>query len=87
MTHQDKVVEKGTWPMPSTPPGTMTRNLTAADVQLLSLLADGLPLAAIAHRMHLSERSVRRRSRFICDQLGVGAPIEAVVWAAKHGLI
>ena len=38
------------------------------------LLAGGLPLDAVARRMGKSERTVRRRVRGICDQLGLGHP-------------
>ena len=54
---------------------------------LLSLLADGLPVDSVARRLRLSTRTVRRRTRSICDQLGVRAPIQAVVWAVHHGLL
>ena len=61
--------------------------LSHQDVELLRLLAQGLPLGSVARRMRTSERTVRRRSKAICDRLGVGAPIVAVVWAAHRGLI
>jgi DNA-binding NarL/FixJ family response regulator len=32
-------------------------------------------------------RTVRRRTRAICNRLGVGASIQAVVWAAHEGLL
>jgi DNA-binding NarL/FixJ family response regulator len=57
------------------------------DLALLALLARGLPLDAVARRLETSERTVRRRTRAICDRLGVSTPIEAVVWAARHHLI
>ncbi len=65
---------------------TMT-GLSREDVELLGLLARGLPLEAVARRLGTSERTVRRRTKAICDRLGVTAPIEAVVWAARQGLV
>jgi DNA-binding NarL/FixJ family response regulator len=56
-------------------------------VELLRLLARGLPLDAVARRLNTSERTVRRRIKAICDRLGVGASIQAVVWAARAGLV
>ncbi len=57
------------------------------DLELLSLLATGLALGAVARRLELSDRTVRRRTRSICNRLGVSTPIEAVVWAARRGLL
>ena len=67
-------------------PGWATE-LSHQDVELLALLAGGLPLDAVARRMGKSERTVRRRVRGICDQLGLGTPIQAVAWAARRGLV
>lgn len=61
--------------------------LTEQEIGLLSLLAAGLPLHAVARRLDTSDRTVRRRVRAVCDRLGVSAPIEAVVWAARRGLL
>ena len=57
------------------------------DVELLSLLAEGLPTEVVARRLDLSDRTVRRRTRAICDRLGVSAPVQAIVWAARRGLL
>jgi DNA-binding NarL/FixJ family response regulator len=57
------------------------------DLELLGMLADGALLGAVARRLRTSERTVRRRIRNICDLLGVDAPIQAVVWAARRGLL
>ncbi len=62
-------------------------SLSPQDVELLGLLAQGLPLDAVARRVRTSERTVRRRTKVICDRLGVRAPIQAVVWAARRGLL
>jgi DNA-binding NarL/FixJ family response regulator len=61
--------------------------LSRPEVDLLGLLADGLPLAVVAREVHASERTVRRRLRAICDRLGFSAPIQAVAWAARRGLV
>ncbi|GAA1914206.1 LuxR C-terminal-related transcriptional regulator [Nocardioides lentus] len=61
--------------------------LDADDVDLLRLYADGRTAPEIARRLHVSERTVRRRLRSICDVLDVGTVIEAVVLAARHDLI
>ena len=62
-------------------------SLSAEEVELLQLLGHGLPLEAVARRLRTSERTVRRRTKAICDRMGVDFPIQAVVWAAQRGLI
>jgi DNA-binding NarL/FixJ family response regulator len=57
------------------------------DLRLLRLLAEGLPLDVVARRLEMSERTLRRRIRAICDRLGVPATITAVAWAARRGLL
>ncbi len=61
--------------------------LDREDLELLRLLAEGALLGAVARRLRTSERTVRRRVRSICNRLGVDAPIQAVVWAARRGLL
>ncbi|MGI8867985.1 MAG: helix-turn-helix domain-containing protein [Mycobacteriales bacterium] len=56
-------------------------------MRLIALYADGLPIEAIARRLDLSERTVRRRTRALCDRLGARAAIQVVAWAARRGLI
>jgi DNA-binding NarL/FixJ family response regulator len=65
----------------------LRRRVTDDEIRLLALLADGLPVEAIARRLALSDRTVRRRSRALCDRLGARAPIQVVAWAARNGLI
>lgn len=63
------------------------RLLTTEDLTMLQLVAEGLPLNAVARRMQMSPRTVRRRLRNICDRLDVTHPIQAIAWAARRGLI
>lgn len=61
--------------------------LDAEELRLLRLLSEGLPLEAVARQLYLSDRTVRRRTRAICERLKVSTPIEAVVWAVRHRLV
>lgn len=75
----------------STPTGPreacVHREIRPDDLELLRLLATGLPVEAVARRLDLSDRTVRRRTRAACDRLGFGTAVEAIVWAARRGLL
>ena len=60
---------------------------TADDVRILRMLSEGQTTDAIARRMGLSERTVRRRLRTIADEIGVDSTIETVVYAVRSRLI
>jgi DNA-binding NarL/FixJ family response regulator len=57
------------------------------ELAIVRLLADGLVLDAIARRLAVSERTVRRRIRALCDRFGVDTPVQVVVIAAHHGVL
>lgn len=57
------------------------------ELQLLRLLAEGLPADVVARRLAISPRTLRRRTRDVCDRIGVDTTVEALVWAARSGLI
>ena len=61
--------------------------LESEEVALLALLADGLAPASVGRRLGLTERTVRRRLNRLCERLGVGTPMQAVVWAVRHRVI
>ncbi|MDR0849652.1 MAG: LuxR C-terminal-related transcriptional regulator [Propionibacteriaceae bacterium] len=64
-----------------------TREISRDDLRLLAVIATGIPLTSVAHRLDISDRTVRRRVRHICESLGLKSIIEAVAWAARRGLI
>jgi len=69
------------------PAGPEAVELGEDELDLLRLLADGASLDQAADRLHLSRRTVSRRLTELCARLDVDKPIEAVVWAVRHGAI
>lgn len=61
--------------------------VTAEELTILALMAEGLTLDSVAVRVTMSPRTLSRRLRCVCDRLGVSHPIQAIVWAAHQGLI
>ena len=68
-------------------PAQEAPTLDERDLDILRLLGQGRPLDAIARQVGVSERTVRRCLRRLCDAVGVTTPIEAVVWAVRKGLL
>jgi DNA-binding NarL/FixJ family response regulator len=61
--------------------------LTPREVEVLQLLADGLPNKAIAARMGISDQTVKFHVASITGKLGVANRTEAVRRAFQRGLI
>ncbi|MET0766096.1 MAG: LuxR C-terminal-related transcriptional regulator [Aeromicrobium sp.] len=57
--------------------------LSPEELTLLRLLSQGMSADLIGRHLGLSDRTVRRRLRSVCDRVGVDSPIEAVVWAVR----
>jgi DNA-binding NarL/FixJ family response regulator len=78
-------------------PGTLPRRrsalepieepLTAREVEVLALLAEGLPNKAIAARLAISDQTVKFHVAAIIAKLGVSNRTEAVRVALRRGLI
>lgn len=61
--------------------------LTRRELEVLSHVADGLPNRDVARALHISENTVKNHMRNIHEKLGVKTRTEAVVKAAKDGLL
>lgn len=61
--------------------------VTSEELAILTLMASGLTLDSVAIRICVSQRTLSRRLRGVCTRLGVSHPIQAIVWAAREGLI
>lgn len=61
--------------------------LTPRELEVLRLLAEGLPNKTIAGRLNISEHTVKFHVNAILGKLGVASRTEAVVRATRLGLI
>jgi DNA-binding NarL/FixJ family response regulator len=57
------------------------------ELVVLRMMAEGQTVEAVARRLDVSERTVRRKSRAACESLGVDTTVEAIVWAVRRRLI
>jgi DNA-binding NarL/FixJ family response regulator len=58
--------------------------LTAREIDVLRLLADGQPNKAIAARLGITERTARTHVSRILAKLGLSSRTQAALWAARH---
>ena len=61
--------------------------LTAREVQVLELMAEGLSNKAIATRLNISDQTVKFHVASIAGKLGASNRTDAVRRAVRHGLI
>lgn len=61
--------------------------LSAREQQVLELLADGLPIAAIARRLFISESTAKTHISKLYEKLGAGNRAQVLMAALRHGLI
>jgi DNA-binding NarL/FixJ family response regulator len=71
---------------PSTTQATYLAGLSAREVEVLRLVAQGLSDAQVAERLYLSPRTVGTHLRTIYNKLGVDNRTAAAHWAAEHDL-
>ncbi|MGE5602962.1 MAG: LuxR C-terminal-related transcriptional regulator [Nitrososphaerales archaeon] len=65
----------------------LVEELTPRELEVLRLLAEGLPNKTIAQRLDISEHTVKFHVNALLGKLGVGSRTEAVVRATRLGLI
>ena len=65
----------------------LTEPLTARELQVLQLVAQGLPNKGIARRLGISENTAKFHVASLCGKLGASSRTEAVTIAARRGLI
>jgi DNA-binding NarL/FixJ family response regulator len=70
----------------ATPP-TYPAGLTAREVEVLHLVAQGLTDAQVAERLFLGTRTVNQHLRNIYNKLGVSSRAAATRFVTEHGLL
>lgn len=68
-------------------PPQMSEPLTARELQVLQLVAQGLPNKGIARRLGISENTAKFHVASLSGKLGASSRTEAVTLAARRGLI
>jgi DNA-binding CsgD family transcriptional regulator len=61
--------------------------LTPREIEVLELVAEGLPNKAIAERLSISDQTVKFHVASICAKLGAANRTEAVRVAIRRGLV
>jgi DNA-binding NarL/FixJ family response regulator len=69
------------------PVPALVEALTPRELEVLQLLAEGLPNKVIAHRLDISEHTVKFHVNAVMGKLGAQSRTEAVVRATRQGLI
>lgn len=65
----------------------LVRDLTEREREILQLLAQGTRNDKIADKLHISPHTVQTHVRNILAKLNVHSKLEAVAFAAKHGVV
>jgi two-component system nitrate/nitrite response regulator NarL len=66
---------------------TLAEPLTPREIEVLELLAEGLPNKAIAARLGISDQTVKFHVAAICGKLGAANRTDAVRRAIRRGLV
>ncbi|MFQ5382718.1 MAG: LuxR C-terminal-related transcriptional regulator, partial [Dehalococcoidia bacterium] len=72
---------------PNSGPASGGENLSPRELDVLTLIADGLPNKAIALELGISENTVKFHAASILGKLGAASRAEAVMLAARRGLL
>ena len=68
------------------PPQEAEEALTAREMEIISLIAQGFPNKEIAARLCLSEQTIKNKLRTVFDKLGVSDRLELALYAIHHRL-
>jgi DNA-binding NarL/FixJ family response regulator len=61
--------------------------LSPRELEVLALVAEGLPNKVIARRLEISEKTVKAHLTSIYQQINVSDRTQAALWATQHGVV
>ena len=64
--------------------GSLTPELTARELEVLALIAEGLPNKRIASRLEISEKTVKAHLTRVYERIGVSDRTQAALWARER---
>jgi len=66
--------------------GASGSELSARELEVLALLAEGLPNKLIARRLEISEKTVKAHLTSVFAEIGVTDRTQAALWAHRHNI-
>lgn len=66
--------------------GSMLRDLTRRELEVLGLIARGMSNRDIGSTLHITEKTVKTHVSHLLDKLGLSDRTQAALFAVKHGL-
>jgi DNA-binding NarL/FixJ family response regulator len=66
--------------------GSDSSQLSARELQVLGLVAEGLPNKLIARRLEISEKTVKAHLTRVFAEIGVSDRTQAALWAQRHNI-
>jgi DNA-binding NarL/FixJ family response regulator len=83
----DPTLALAVFPLRQPQPASPAEALTPRELEVLQLLAEGLPNKTIADRLHISEHTVKFHVNALLGKLGAQSRTEAVVRATRLGFL
>jgi DNA-binding NarL/FixJ family response regulator len=68
-------------------PADPAADLTARELEVLALVAEGLPNKRISMRLEISEKTVKAHLTSVFAAIGVSDRTQAALWARDHGVV
>ena len=66
--------------------GDSASGLSARELEVLALVAEGLPNKLIARRLAISEKTVKAHLTRVFAEIGVTDRTQAAIWAHRHNI-